>query len=129
MADPNIRFLLVDPSPAIRRIVRNHLKEMGHANVDEVDGGMPALALLKREPFAVVISALTMPSIDGLTLLRSIRSDPALAKLRVMMLMTEASRDKLSAASQAGVNGCLITPFTPENFRGALNKVLQLPAQ
>ena len=129
MADPNTRFLVVNPSSVLRQIVRTHLKDMGYVNVDEADDGMAALTLLKREPFAVVISALTMPNIDGLTLLRIIRTDLALTKLQVLITTREPSRENLNAVVQAGANGCLITPFTSENFRGTVNRVLQRPAQ
>ena len=46
MADPKMRFLVVDDFSTMRRIVRNLLKELGYANVDEAEDGVMALAKL-----------------------------------------------------------------------------------
>jgi two-component system chemotaxis response regulator CheY len=50
MADPKMRFLVVDDFSTMRRIVRNLLKELGYANVDEAEDGVMALAKLRSEP-------------------------------------------------------------------------------
>jgi two-component system chemotaxis response regulator CheY len=50
MADPKMRFLVVDDFSTMRRIVRNLLKELGYANVDEAEDGVMALAKLRANP-------------------------------------------------------------------------------
>jgi two-component system, chemotaxis family, chemotaxis protein CheY len=46
MADPKMRFLVVDDFSTMRRIVKNLLKELGYGNVDEAEDGVQALAKL-----------------------------------------------------------------------------------
>jgi hypothetical protein len=71
MSDPKTRFLVVDDFSTMRRIVRNLLKELGFANVDEAEDGAVALQKLKRAPFDFVVTDWNMPNMDGLTLLQS----------------------------------------------------------
>ena len=47
MADPKLRILVVDDFSTMRRIVRNLLKELGYANVDEAEDGVMGLAKLR----------------------------------------------------------------------------------
>ena len=103
MADPKMRFLVVDDFSTMRRIVRNLLKELGYANVDEAEDGVMALAKLRSESFDFVVSDWNMPNMDGLTMLQNIRADPQLAKLPVLMVTAEAKKENIIAAAQAFV--------------------------
>lgn len=92
MADPKMKFLVVDDFSTMRRIVRNLLKELGYANVDEAEDGVMGLAKLRAESYDFVVSDWNMPNMDGLTMLQHIRADPALAKLPVLMVTAEAKK-------------------------------------
>ena len=128
MADPKMKFLVVDDFSTMRRIVRNLLKELGYANVDEAEDGVMALAKLRSEQFDFVVSDWNMPNMDGLTMLQNIRADPALAKLPVLMVTAEAKREQIVEAAQAGVSGYVIKPFTAQTLSEKLNKILQARA-
>jgi len=51
MADPNMKFLVVDDFSTMRRIVRNLLKELGYTNVDEAEDGAMGLSKLRSGSF------------------------------------------------------------------------------
>jgi two-component system, chemotaxis family, chemotaxis protein CheY len=108
------RFLVVDDFPTMRRIVRNLLKELGFANVDEAEDGAAGLAKVKEGRFDFVISDWNMPNMDGLQMLQSIRADAntAISKLPVLMVTAEAKKENIIAAAQAGANGYVVKPFT-----------------
>ena len=125
MADPKLRFLVVDDFSTMRRIVKNLLKELGYANVDEAEDGVQALAKLRSEPFDFVVSDWNMPNMDGLTMLQNIRADPALAKLPVLMVPAEAKKENIIAAAQAGANGYVVKPFTAATLDEKLNKIFE----
>jgi len=125
MADPKMRFLVVDDFSTMRRIVRNLLKELGYANVDEAEDGVMALAKLRSESFDFVVSDWNMPNMDGLTMLQNIRADPALAKLPVLMVTAEAKREQIIEAAQSGVNGYIIKPFTAQTLEEKLGKIFE----
>ena len=84
MADPNMKFLVVDDFSTMRRIVRNLLKELGFNNVDEAEDGVDALGKLRGGGFQFVISDWNMPNMTGIDLLRNIRADAALKSLPVL---------------------------------------------
>ena len=125
MADPKMKFLVVDDFSTMRRIVRNLLKELGYANVDEAEDGVMALAKLRAEQFDFVVSDWNMPNMDGLTMLQNIRADPALAKLPVLMVTAEAKKENIIAAAQAGANGYVVKPFTAATLDEKLNKIFE----
>jgi two-component system chemotaxis response regulator CheY len=120
-----MRFLVVDDFSTMRRIVKNLLKELGYANVDEAEDGVQALAKLRSESFDFVVSDWNMPNMDGLTMLQNIRADPALAKLPVLMVTAEAKKENIIAAAQAGANGYVVKPFTAATLDEKLNKIFE----
>ncbi|MDQ2819465.1 MAG: chemotaxis response regulator CheY [Pseudomonadota bacterium] len=125
MADPKMRFLVVDDFSTMRRIVKNLLKELGYSNVDEAEDGVQALTKLRSETFDFVVSDWNMPNMDGLTMLQQIRADPALAKLPVLMVTAEAKKENIIAAAQAGANGYVVKPFTAATLDEKLNKIFE----
>jgi two-component system chemotaxis response regulator CheY len=131
MTDPNTKFLVVDDFPTMRRIIRNLLKQLGYANVEEAEDGAMALAKLREGGFEFVISDWNMPGMDGITLLQSMRCDPALAELPVLMVTAEAKRENIMAAAAAGANGYIVKPFTAVTLEEKLAKIfakLEKPA-
>jgi two-component system chemotaxis response regulator CheY len=125
MADPKMKFLVVDDFSTMRRIVRNLLKELGYTNVDEAEDGAMALSKLKNETFDFVISDWNMPVMNGLDMLKSIRADAALAKLPVLMVTAEAKKENIIAAAQAGANGYVVKPFTAATLDEKLAKIFE----
>ncbi len=125
MADKNMKFLVVDDFSTMRRIVRNLLKELGFPNVDEAEDGVVALQKLRGSDFDFVISDWNMPNMDGLALLRNIRSDEALKKIPLLMVTAEAKKENIVAAAQAGASGYVVKPFTAATLDEKLNKIFQ----
>lgn len=125
MPDKSMKFLVVDDFSTMRRIVRNLLKELGFANVDEAEDGVIALQKLKAGGFEFVVSDWNMPNMDGLTLLKSIRADADLKSLPVLMVTAEAKKENIVAAAQAGANGYVVKPFTAATLDEKLNKIFQ----
>ncbi len=125
MADKNLKFLVVDDFSTMRRIVRNLLKELGFANVDEAEDGVVALQKLRGDSFDFVITDWNMPNMDGFALLQNIRSDEALKKIPVLMVTAEAQKENIIAAAKAGASGYVVKPFTAATLDEKLNKIFQ----
>ena len=125
MADKNLKFLVVDDFSTMRRIVRNLLKELGYANVEEAEDGAQGLQMLKVAKFDFVVSDWNMPNMDGLQMLQAIRADPALASLPVLMVTAEAKKENIIAAAQAGANGYVVKPFTAATLDEKLSKIFE----
>lgn len=86
----------------MRRIVRNLLKELGFHNVEEAEDGVDALNKLRAGGFDFVVSDWNMPNMDGLDLLKTIRTDGALATLPVLMVTAEAKREHHRSSASRG---------------------------
>jgi two-component system chemotaxis response regulator CheY len=125
MADPNMKFLVVDDFSTMRRIVRNLLKELGFNNVEEAEDGAAALAKLRGGHFDFVVSDWNMPNMTGLELLKEIRADANLKQLPVLMVTAEAKKENIVAAAQAGASGYVVKPFTAATLEEKLNKIFQ----
>lgn len=124
--DPaKVRFLVVDDFSTMRRIVRNLMKELGYLTVDEAEDGAVALQKLQAATFDFVVTDWNMPNMDGLTLLQSIRADPALKHLPVLMITAEAKKENIIAAAQAGASGYIVKPFTAATLGEKLSKIFE----
>jgi two-component system chemotaxis response regulator CheY len=125
MADPKMKFLVVDDFSTMRRIVRNLLKELGFTNVDEAEDGMVALQKLSNAQFDFVVTDWNMPNMDGLTLLQTIRQTPQLKHLPVLMITAEAKKENIIAAAGAGASGYIVKPFTAGTLSEKLEKIFE----
>jgi two-component system chemotaxis response regulator CheY len=123
MVDQKIKILVVDDFSTMRRIVKNLLKELGFANVDEAEDGAVALQKLQEGGFDFVVTDWNMPNMDGLQLLQAIRSDTALSRLPVLMITAEAKKENIIAAAQAGASGYIVKPFTAATLAEKLQKI------
>lgn len=125
MVDKNIKILVVDDFPTMRRIVRNLLKELGFVNVDEAEDGAAGFEKLKGGRYGFVVSDWNMPNMDGLAMLRAIRADPSMTKLPVLMVTAEAKKENIIAAAQAGANGYVVKPFTAITLEEKITKIFE----
>ena len=125
MPDKNIKFLIVDDFSTMRRIVRNLLKELGFANVEEAEDGAIALRKLQDGNFDFVVSDWNMPNMDGLAMLQNLKADEALKNIPVLMVTAEAKKEHIVAAARAGASGYIVKPFTAATLDEKLNKIFQ----
>jgi two-component system chemotaxis response regulator CheY len=120
----NLKILAVDDSPTMRRIIVNTLKRAGFGNITEASDGKDALAKLKTESFNFVITDWNMPEMDGLTLVNTLRSDPELKDLPVLMVTTRSVKEDIIEAMKAGVNNYIVKPFAPNVLVEKIYKIL-----
>ncbi|HET7313512.1 chemotaxis response regulator CheY [Salinisphaera sp.] len=125
MADADLQFLVVDDFSTMRRIVRNLLKELGYQNIEEAEDGAEALNKLAGGQIQFVISDWNMPNLNGLDMLKKIRSDDGLKHLPVLMVTAEAKKENIVAAAQAGASGYVVKPFTAATLEEKMNKIFE----
>lgn len=125
MTNKNLKILVVDDFPTMRRIIRNLLKDLGYENVDEAEDGVMGLEKLRNGSFDFVVSDWNMPNLDGLEMLKQIRADAKLATMPVLMVTAEAKKENIIAAAQAGASGYVVKPFTAATLEEKLNKVFE----
>nr|WP_315981245.1 response regulator [Aliamphritea spongicola] len=96
----------------MRRIIKNLLRDLGFTNIVEADDGKTALPILQSGSIEFLVTDWNMPIMTGIDLLKTVRADPNLKHIPVLMVTAEAKRDQIVEAAQAGVNGYVIKPFT-----------------
>ncbi|AEG71290.1 response regulator [Ralstonia solanacearum] len=124
-------ILVVDDSTSIRRMIAACLRECGFA-VTEAADGTAALAAVQRQTDGshhLVITDQVMPSMDGLTLIRALRTLPAYADTPILMLTTEADSTIRDQARAAGATGFLPKPFDPDGLTDSVMQLLEWHAQ
>lgn len=123
--DKQMKILVVDDFSTMRRIIRNLLRDLGYTNTHEADDGQSALPMLKGGGFDFVITDWNMPGMQGIDLLKSVRADPELAHLPVLMVTAESKREQIIEAAQAGVNGYIVKPFTAQTLKEKMEKIFE----
>ena len=123
--DKSMKILVVDDFSTMRRIIKNLLKDLGFANIQEADDGNTALPMLQQGDFDFVVTDWNMPGMQGIDLLRAIRADDKLKHWPVLMVTAEAKKEQIVAAAQAGVNGYVVKPFTAATLKEKLDKIFE----
>lgn len=122
--DKNMPILIVDDYKTMLRIIRNLLKQLGFANVDEATDGSAALQKLRDREFGLVISDWNMEPMSGLQLLKEVRTDVKLKDLPFVMITAESKSENVIAAKEAGVSNYIVKPFNAATLKGKLVAVL-----
>jgi DNA-binding response OmpR family regulator/anti-anti-sigma regulatory factor len=115
-------ILTVDDSRAVRTIVSKQVKDLGF-DVAEAEDGVQGLAKLDECQYDLVILDVTMPNMDGPTMLGKMRD--AGNGTPVIMLTSESKRSIIAGAMKSGITDYILKPFKPEELRNKILSVLQ----
>jgi CheY-like chemotaxis protein len=115
--DKNLVFLVVDDFETMRRVTINQLRQLGAEKILTAKDGLEALRLLKSQTVHVVLSDWNMPVMNGLELLKKIRSDEKLFTLPFIMITAEAERPRVEEAITSGVTSLLLKPYSANQLR------------
>lgn len=121
----NIKFLVVDDSTTMRRIVINSLKSLGYEQIAEAADGKEALLKLTTEGADFVVTDWNMPEMNGLDLTKAIRANSKYAELPILMVTTRAFKEDVVEAMKARVNNYIIKPFTPNGLKEKIEQILK----
>lgn len=120
-----MKCLVVDDSATMRRIVVNALKTIGWNDLVEAGDGKEALEKCDGS-IELVITDWNMPVMGGLDMVRALRTNPATAKLPILMVTTRSVKEDILQAVEAGVNGYVLKPFTPQVLKEKIDQVVSM---
>lgn len=121
----DLKFLIVDDSITIRRIVSNTLQKLGYLkSVDAVDGLDALQKLYNDSEINFIITDWNMPNINGLELTKKIRSIPKWEEIPILMITTKGAKNDIIDALKARVTGYVVKPFTPDILRDKINNAV-----
>ena len=122
----DFNILIVDDSPAMRRVVR---RVMDISGVDvgkymEAGNGLEALVVLRSDWVDLIMTDINMPEMDGEQLLIAVRADPMLAEIPVLVVSTDQSDARAKQMISLGANGYVSKPFMPATLSLEMNRLL-----
>jgi two-component system chemotaxis response regulator CheY len=123
-----MRFLVVDDSPTMRRIIVNSLERIGYTDAVQVGSGAEALRTFDGT-FQFLIVDANLPDLSGLDLLRLLRGNRSHRAVPALVVTTRNSRHDLAASIGAEACHWLVKPFTPRRLQEQIDAVItSLPA-
>ncbi|MFL6208778.1 MAG: PleD family two-component system response regulator [Pyrinomonadaceae bacterium] len=109
---PSQRVLVADDDPVMRHLINSAVKQEGYTVVS-VDDGREAYRILQRDAdFKAAIFDMMMPHLEGLEIIRHMRTEKRLSRIPVMMVTSEQSLKLMTDSFAAGVAVFLPKPFT-----------------
>lgn len=121
----NRKFLVVDDSVTMRRIVVNTLKTLGYSQYVEAEHGRDALDKLNNDQsINFVITDWNMPVMSGLELTKAIRGNERIKGLPILMVTTRGVKEDIVQALHARVSNYVVKPFTPQILKDKIDLVL-----
>ena len=123
------RVIIVDDSRAVVATAELALEEMISSGVIEFKSYLNPVELLEAlqggvENFDLLISDVNMPQLNGLDLVRSIKSDARYKTKPIIILTTESSNELKMAGKEIGVTGWMVKPFSDEKLVKSLKMIL-----
>ena len=118
-----MKFLVVDDSITMRRIIVNALQRIGYTDVVEATDGHDALERLDQS-IGFVITDWNMPNMSGVEFARAVRGTLVGSSLPILMVTTRGAREDIVAAIDAGVNAYILKPFTPSVLKEKIDRLM-----
>lgn len=120
-----MKILVVDDSSTMRRILKNCLNKLGHADVHEASDGLEAKKILNvTNDFNLILVDWNMPNMNGYELLQFIKSEDRIKQIPVVMVTTETEKTNVLMAIKAGAANYVIKPFTVEIIAEKIKSVM-----
>ncbi len=116
-------ILTVDDSNSIRQMVAFTLKGAGYVVIEAVDG-QDGLEKAKTTTVDLVLTDQNMPRMDGITMIKNLRTIPAYKSVPILMLTTESGDAMKTAGKAAGATGWIVKPFDPAKLLEVVKKVI-----
>ncbi len=118
-----MKFLVVDDSLTMRRIIKNTLSKIGYTDVAEAGNGVEGLEEFDKGGINIVLTDWNMPEMDGMTFVTKLREKDQ--NVPILMITTNAAKEDVLEAFKAGVSDYVVKPFTPETLKEKIDSVLK----
>lgn len=120
------KLLIVDDSRVMRKIIKNHLTEIGFMSFEEAPNGQEALAILEKSKIDIILSDWCMTPMHGIEFLKEVRARKDSAAIPFIMVTAEAQHDYMIEAFKNKVTRYVVKPFTKEILKEHIDKVIPL---
>ena len=120
------RCLVVEDSPMMRQLLVFALQRVREVEVTEADDGVDGLRKLAGQKFDLIITDINMPIMDGLKLVKRIRTDEVHKEVPIIIITTEGSQEDRQRALQLGANAYITKPIQAPQVIAKVKELLKL---
>ena len=118
--------LVVEDSPTMRQLIVFALNRIKGLTVVEANDGVDALRKLAGQPLDIIITDINMPIMDGLKLVKRIRSDAVHKDVPIIIITTEGSSEDRQRALALGANAYITKPIQAPQVIATVKELLRI---
>jgi len=118
--------LVVEDSPTMRQLIVFALNRIRGLTVVEANDGVDALRKLAGQPLDIIITDINMPIMDGLKLVRRVRSDEALKSIPIVIITTEGAEEDRQRALALGASAYITKPIQAPQVIAKVKELLRI---
>ena len=118
--------LVVEDSPMMRQLLVFALSRVKHLRVTEADDGVDGLSKLAAGKFDIILTDINMPIMDGLKLVKRVRTDPTHKDTPIIVITTEGSQEDRQRAMQLGANAYITKPIQAPQVIAKVKELLKI---
>ena len=118
--------LVVEDSPMMRQLLVFALSRVKQLKVTEADDGVDGLKKLAGGRFDIILTDINMPIMDGLKLVKRVRSDEALKGIPIVIITTEGAEEDRQRALALGANAYITKPIQAPQVIAKVKELLKI---
>ncbi len=126
MTQPQFSCLIVEDSPMMRQLLVFALARVKNLRVTEADDGIDGMRKLANARFDLIITDINMPIMDGLKLVKRVRSDPTHKDTPIIIITTEGSQEDRQRALSLGANAYITKPIQAPQVIAKVKELLNI---
>ena len=119
-----MKIMIVDDCQTTRKLLGHYLKSRGYSVVF-AENGLDALEKLGADSVNLVMTDLNMPYMDGMELIKTLRADPSMSDIPILMVTTENDEIEREKAFSTGANGYLVKPVTGDVISENIKEIMK----
>ncbi|PCI57238.1 MAG: hypothetical protein COB36_02945 [Alphaproteobacteria bacterium] len=124
MDTENLRILIVDDHMIMRSLIEKTAISLGLKQISHAENGQQALDKINDGSVDIVLADWNMPEMCGFDLLKAIRQNEDNNNLAFIMITAESEGSKMMEAMNNGATAYLTKPFSSDDFRDTIDKIL-----
>ena len=121
-----LHALVVEDSPTMRQLIVFALSRLRSLKITEADDGVDALKKMAQRRFDIIITDINMPIMDGLKLVRRVRSDEVYKDIPIVIITTEGAQEDRQRALSLGANAYITKPIQAPQVISKVKELLKM---
>ena len=124
--EKELHALVVEDSPMMRQLLVFALSRLKQVKVTEADDGVDGLRKLASNKFDIILTDINMPIMDGLKLVRRVRTDPVHKDVPIVIITTENAEEDRQRALSLGANAYITKPIQAPQVIAKVKELLKI---